>query len=147
LVSGTTPSNNGRFPFKHRGSPFIGLPPAQGSDYEFNAGVGSYAVTGATAGLLGIRGLTLGPGAYAITGANADLLAESPGNFVMSLDPGTYGLTGAAPSSMADRVLVAGLGAYILEGKATKLRDSSQTTAGPGFLLRRRRRQQKGESS
>lgn len=146
LLSATTPTNNGRFPLKHHGSPFIGLPPAPGS-FDFTAGAGSYALTGADGMTLATRQLNASAGSYAVTAAEAILVWFTPsGNYTMVMNPGDYQLTGFLIETPATRVLTADPGAYILEGAAARLRDSGVSLVGPGFLLRRRRRQQKGES-
>jgi hypothetical protein len=85
LVNATTPTNNGRFPFKHRGSPFIGLPPAPGSDFELLAASGAYTVSGfpiPTTGVLDWPFLA-GAGAYTVTGTALTATVTGPGGGIV----------------------------------------------------------------
>lgn len=83
-----------------------------GPTYTLTAESGTFALTGAAAGLIYARRIQADSGSYALTGAAAGLVYGRR----LVADAGTYALTGAAAGLIYNRRLDAASGAYTLTG-------------------------------
>lgn len=92
---------------------------AGSTDYPLTADSGSFALTGADAGLLGGRVLTSGAGSFALTGSDATLTYTPLSSYSLAADAGSYALTGADAGLVAARSVSAATGAFVLTGGAT----------------------------
>lgn len=92
---------------------------AGATDYPLAANSGSFALTGADAGLLGSRVLTSGAGSFALTGSDATLTYTPLSSYSLAAGAGSYALTGASAGLVAARSVSAATGAFALTGGAT----------------------------
>lgn len=83
-----------------------------GPTYTLTAESGTFALTGAAAGLIYARRIQADSGSFALTGAAANLVRGRR----LVADAGTYALTGAAAGLVYGRRLVADSGAFTLTG-------------------------------
>lgn len=95
--------------------------------FELEAEPGSYAVTGAAAGLVAGIVMAAEVGAYAVAGAAAGFALEQ------NNAPGSYAVTGAAAEFAAAYVENAAPGSYALTGAAATF--AIEATAAPGVYV------------
>jgi len=107
--------------------------------YSINAALGSYDVSGISAGPLANRLISAGSGDYAITGVQANVLGArllngSPGDYVISginatlargyfisADGGVYLVTGSDATILAQRFISANVGSYLITGVSAQI--------------------------
>lgn len=96
--------------------------------FDFNAESGSYAISGAAAGVLSDRLINASAGSYAVTGADAQLKRS----FILVAEAGSYIITGAEATLLADRLINAEAGQYIISGAVAALLADRLINAEPG---------------
>ena len=95
-----------------------------------SANAGSYAYSGAAAGLYVGRRLTADAAAYSVTGNDA-VLSYSGGvtHYTMTADAGSFVVSGGAASLIAGRKLVAAAGSYSVGGQTAAFARAYRLTA------------------
>ncbi len=88
---------------------------------RLQADAGSFALTGAAANLVRGRRLVADSGAFTFTGADATLTYTPVGGYTLVAESGSYTFTGQPANLIYNRVLVAQAGAYALTGSDATL--------------------------
>lgn len=96
--------------------------------YTLDAAAGTYALSGAAAGLRAARRITASAGAYTLSGSAAVLRR----GVRLAADAGSYAVTGSAALLRAARTVVALAGSYTLTGTAAGLRRAVMLAAESG---------------
>jgi hypothetical protein len=104
--------------------------PASGA-FELSADPGSYAITGAAAGVVAARVTDASPGSYALTGVVAGTVAGRAVNAA----PGSYAVSGQAAGLLRDALVSASPGAYSVTGAVAGLLAGYVVSASPGTYV------------
>lgn len=106
---------------------------AAATGYTLSAEAGSYALTGAAAGLLVARTVAAGQGDYTLAGADATLTYGSVTAYSLTAETGGYTLTGANAGLIADFTISATAGSYSLSGADAGLKADHALAANAGY--------------
>ena len=100
-----------------------------------SAAAGSYAVTGTAAGTNLGRAIVASAGSYAQTGTDAVLTYTPSNNKLLAADPGSYSVTGTAASVLLGRKVAADPSSYAVTGSAESLIHAKVVTAAAGSYV------------